>query len=140
MKVDDLRLVVARLSVQVKSRRDESELTADRDRLPDESKWGSIVISEWYHVNPAHERRPAVSVSAAITGCSTSAAHTSTAATAGATTVTSGLVLPSPSSPSVVPADDVGDDDDAMDHSCGATVDDSASDTTILCSDGGQSN
>jgi len=165
VEVDDLRLFVAGLSVQVVScfavkprrRRDESEVestadrkafrlciaASDRDRLLDESKWPeSIVISEWYHINPARERRPAVFVSAATTGCSTSAAHTSTAATAGATTVASGLGLPSPSaaSPSVVPADDVGDDDDAMDHSCGAAVDDSASDTTILCSDGGLSN
>jgi len=78
--VDDLRLFVAGLTVQVVScfsvrprrRRNESEsdpltgrkafrlciLAADRDRLLDESKWPeSIIISEWYHVNQADKRQ-----------------------------------------------------------------------------------
>jgi len=78
--VDDLRLFVAGLTVQVVScfsvrprrRRNESEsdpltdrkafrlciLAADRDRLLDESKWPeSIIISEWFHVNQADKRQ-----------------------------------------------------------------------------------
>lgn len=73
VEVDDLRLYVTGLSVQVltcfkakpRRRRYESDesadrkafrlciAAADRERLLDESKWPeSIVISEWYHINP----------------------------------------------------------------------------------------